>query len=299
MIFTPPRTLGLAVGFGGLALLLGFDALIVAFLPVIPPSPLIFLGVCLILLTFPLIGWIGYRCYGLIRSRYVLSQNALVVEWGGRREVIPTASLVEVRLGAELGEDLRPPLSWPGCVVGQRQLAAWGRVEFLAATDRAGQVAVKYDQGWLVLSPSDAQAFVSVFEQFHAQGPETAIEPESIQPDFWRWSLWQDRWALLLIGVGGLSALVLLGYLSVIVAALPPEMVLHFNAQGEPDRIGAPTGLFILPAIAGLAWLINTGAGAWLYRRAPEQNGAYLLFSATMFVQALVWTATVGILTAG
>ena len=55
-----------------------------------------------------------------------------------------------------------------------------------------------------------------------------------------------------------------------------------------------PTTLLI---IGGVAVLIL--GGLWLHGRETERAGAYLLFSATLFVQALVWAAAIGVLTAG
>ena len=73
----------------------------------------------------------------------------------------------------------------------------------------------------------------------------------------------------------------------------------EWPGQGQPDRFGPPTGLLILPAIAGLTWAVNTLGGAWLHRLETERQAAYLLLGATLFVQALVWVATIGLLTAG
>jgi len=111
--------------------------------------------------------------------------------------------------------------------------------------------------------------------------------------------LWRDRLALALVGLGALSALLLTGYLISVYPQLPPQIALRFSASGQPDRFGAPTGLFILPVIAGLAWVLNTLWGVWLHQRDDERAGAYLLFGATVFVQALVWVAAIGLLTAG
>jgi hypothetical protein len=44
---------------------------------------------------------------------------------------------------------------------------------------------------------------------------------------------------------------------------------------------------------------VNTLGGAWLHRLETERQAAYLLLGATLFVQALVWVATIGLLTAG
>ena len=51
-------------------------------------------------------------------------------------------------------------------------------------------------------------------------------------------------------------------------------------------------------ALAG-DWVLNTLGGLWLHQRDAERAGAYLLFGATVFVQALVWVAAIGLLTAG
>src|SRR2546426_779608 len=64
-------------------------------------------------------------------------------------------------------------------------------------------------------------------------------------------------------------------------------------------RSGPPVGLLILPAIAGLTWIVNPFAGLWLHRNTRERAAAYLLLAATLFVQALVWVATLSLLTAG
>ena len=111
--------------------------------------------------------------------------------------------------------------------------------------------------------------------------------------------LLHDRLALSLMGAGAAGALLLLGYLALISPQLPAQIALHFDARGLPDRFGPPAGLLILPAIAGLTWLVNTLGGLWLHRNPRERAAAYLLLAATLFVQALVWVATLSLLTAG
>jgi hypothetical protein len=111
--------------------------------------------------------------------------------------------------------------------------------------------------------------------------------------------LLRDRLALGLMGAGAAGALLLLGYLALISAQLPAQIALHFDAGGVPDRFGPPAGLLILPAIAGFTWLVNTLGGLWLHRTTNERAAAYVLLAATLFVQALVWVATLSLLTAG
>ena len=300
MIFHPPRSTGLAFGLAGVALLAALDVLLVQLLRTLPLSFLTFILFCLLLASLPVAALLGYRSYALARARYVLSRNALLVEWGGRRLVVPMAMIREARLGADFEGELRPRgIVWPGNLVGRANVAPLGAVEFLAAAEKPALVLVKHPEGWLALSPGDPQVFLSFLTGLQAAGPEDVLELQSEVPAFRRWDLWRDRVALALVALGGLSALALLGYLLLVYPGLPSEIPLHFDAQGQPDSRGAPAGLLILPLMAGLAWAVNTLGGLWLYRRETERAGAYLLFAGAVAVQALVWVATIGLLMAG
>jgi hypothetical protein len=300
MVFYPPRTTGLAIGLAVVLALLGLD---VGFGLVLVNHPLTLAGVLslvLLLASLPVIGLVGYRTYGLWRARYVLSRNAVVVEWGSRRIVLPMALLDEARLGADVPAEVRPRgLTWPGSVFGTGPVEGVGEVEFLAAVEKPGLVLLRHAEAWLAISPTDLPAFMAALDAARAEGPQEEVEPESVIPALQRSLLLRDRLALSLIAVGAAGAVLLLGYLALISPQLPAQIALHFDAQGLPDRFGSPSGLLILPAIAGLTWLVNTLGGVWLHRRPLERPTAYVLLAATLFVQALVWVATISLLTAG
>ena len=301
MVFKPLKFPGLAYGLAAALLLVGAEAGALAILRTAPLSFLAFLALCFLVASLPVLGFVSYRCYGLARARYVLSRNALVVEWGGRRELVPLASIREVRAVTEAAElaSLRPRgFAWPGCMVGKANFPALGLVEFLASANPRGLVLVAYDGRALALSPADPQAFAQTFADLRAEGPSAQIEAESLVPNFQQWGLWRDRLALALIAAGGLGGLGLMGYMLLVYPGLPAEVVLHFNALGQPDRWGAPINLLILPIIAGGTWLVNTLFGLTLWRQARERPMAYLLFAATVFTQALVWTAALGLVAA-
>jgi len=295
MIFKPSKFTGVALGLAALALLAGAEAALLAALrPALSSRPegvafLAFLALCLGLVSLPVIGFVGYRCYGLARARYVLSRNALVVDWGGRRELIPMESIREMRVVTEPGElaALQPRgVSWPGCRVGRADLPALGQVEFLAAAKTPGLVLVGYAGRTLALSPSDPQAFAEAFSRLQAEGPSAQIEPESVVPAFPGSSLWRDRLGFALLVLGGFSGLLLIGFLLL-------------TSPGRASRIGGPLNVFLLPLIVVLTWTINTLLGLWLRRRPSEQPMAYLLWGATLFTQALVWGAALSSTAAG
>lgn len=301
MTFQIPRSLGLSLGLGVIGGVLLLDAVLLVILRAGGWLSLGgFVSFCLLLASVPVLVVAGYRTYALARARYVLSRNALVVEWGGRRLVVPMGQMREARTAADFDSDVLPRgLHWPGNRVGVGVVEPLGPVEFLAATDKPGLVLLRYADQWLALSPEEPQVFLDHLVGFQAEGAEEEVEPEDTQPPFARWDLWHDRLALGLLAAGLASVVLLLGYLALIAPQLPAQIALHFNAQGQPDRFGPPAGLLILPTIAGLAWLGNALAGVWLHRAAPERPAAYLLLGASLFVQALVWVATVGLLTAG
>jgi hypothetical protein len=300
MIFKPSKTTGLAIGLAAAVVLAGLAAGALAYLRAAPFSFLAFLALCWLVVSLPALAFIAYRCYGLARGRYVLSRNALVVEWGWRRELIPMATIGAVRAITEPAAmaALRPHgVNWPGCLVGQAHLPEGGPVEFLATTS-AQLVVIQYGERRLALSPADPQAFVQAFSDLQAEGPSAVIEPESLAPDFPRWSLWQDQLALGLIAAGAASVVILWGYLLLVYPSLDPTLGLSLNAQGQFDRTGAPLNLFLLPLIAGATWAVNTLLGLLLRRRTAERPMAYLLFGATLFAQGLAWAAAVGLVAA-
>lgn len=299
MIFLPPKFKGLAFGLSGISLILALDIFLALLVRGTQSAFLIFISVCLMIATGLLLAWLAYRCYSLARARYILSRNALVVDWGTRRDVIPLEWIGEVRVGAEFEGELHPlhprGIHWPGYVVGRGEVASLGVVDFLATTEKSGLVLVQCPEVWLAISPEEPQAFLSDFAEMRAAGPEEKIEPESVSLSFEQWAVWRDRLSLILIGVGGVSVLLLFSYLTLFLSKLPPLVTLHFNAQGLPDRSGSPTRLFILPTAAAVAWVVNSLGGLWLHRAENERTGAYLLFGATLVAQVLAWVALIGL----
>lgn len=287
MVFKPSKFTGVALGLAALALLVGAEVGLLAVLrPALSTRPegvavLAFVALCLGLVSLPLVGFVGLRCYGLARARYVVSRNALVVDWGGRRELIPMEAIRELRVVTEPGElaTLQPRgVSWPGCLVGRADLPALGMVEFLATAKNQGLVLVRYADRTLALSPSDPQAFFEAFSRLQAEGPSAQIEAESVVPAFPGSSLWRDRLGFALLGLGGLSGMLLIGFLLL-------------TAPGRASQSAAPLNVFLLPLIVVLTWTLNTLLGLWLRRRPSEQPMAYLLWGATLFTQGLIWGA--------
>jgi len=300
MLFLPNKRTGLLVGLAALIALGGLDAALLLSVRAVPSAWTMLAGL-LLLASLPIALWLSYGVYGLWHARYIVGRNALVVDWGWRREVIPMARLGAVRVGeAELKAVRAPRWRWPGYVAGEQAQLEDRPIEFWATSAEPAQwVMLGYPGGWLVLSPPDPQTFIEALSFMRAEGAEETIEPESRRSGWLDWPLWSDRVALTLLALTSLSLLALLIYLTALFPTLPPTIALHFDGQGLPNRFGPPEGLFLLPIIGGIVWAVNTVGGLWLHQRAEERTGAYLLLGAALLTQALLWMATLGLLLAG
>ena len=108
----------------------------------------------------------------------------------------------------------------------------------------------------------------------------------------------RDRYLWALVIVALVVNLGLFGYLifefSRVPPVLPPLVPLHFDVNGDPDRIESRDALFSLAQIGLIVIVGNLGLGALMYRR--ERLAAYLLAAMAMVIQLLLWFAAIQIL---
>ena len=97
-----------------------------------------------------------------------------------------------------------------------------------------------------------------------------------------------------MLATGFLAVLALIGLLCFEFPTLPRLVPLHFDAVGNPDRLGPRGQIFIIPLIGLLALLLNGVLGWVAYRY--ERVAGYLLWGGTILIQVLVWAAALGIL---
>ncbi len=323
------------VGGVGLVLLLGLDVVFLLLLPQPPLGFLNFVWGLLFVLSLPPIGLLAYRTYGLAQAAYHLDSDQLVIEWGARREIIPLGAIREALPGRDIERDLRPGgLWWPGCIVGHGDDERLGRIEYLATAPQDQQVFVVTGGEAFALSPEALEEFVEAVragvgsersevggQRLEAGGRPSAVSGqipegeaevagegtgegdgearrESIRPAFEAWEVWHDRWAVGLLTAGALGAAALFAYIMLRLPSLPVTMPLHFTADGlgTPDRTGSPHGLLQLPLIGLLSLLVNGALGGVLHVRAGQRAAAYLLWGCAVFVQVLVWIATLGLM---
>ena len=248
-----------------------------------------------VLFSLGLLGVIGYWLYGLARSGYVLDRNGLVIRWGPAEQTIPAGQIEAVLTGDEIEGCIRfHGGMWPGHCAGYGEVPGVGPTLFYGTVPPRHQIYVVTPGLAYGISPADHESFLASLLERLQMGPTQIVEQSSRQPGFLSWAIWQDRLGLGLLATGFLVLLALLGLLCFQFPALPWLVPLHFDAAGNPGRLGPRGQIFIIPLIGLLALLLNGALGGLAYRR--ERVASYLLWGGAVLVQVLVFLAAIGVL---
>lgn len=305
--------------------------------------PALVLWLVLILSTGAAIG-LGYLLFGYFTLGYDVSDHALAIRWGNRREEIPLAQIVYAGPAAPLLGDRRPSWQWfwPGYYLGTRPTAlgpvhvaatqsvsrqllistasahyaisperpavflerlAQARQALLAEqTGQPARIAGRQqlaEAGWTVefttVSPAPATRAQATGSYPLARPPSGArqVARRAIHSRPLRLFLIEDRVGLSFLALAlGLNLAMIL-YLLVQYDQLPETLVLHWNANGLPDRIGTRRDLWLLPIITAIVTIANIGL-AWL-AETFDRFAARLLLAGTCLVQLVAWVALLSI----
>ncbi len=254
-----------------------------------------FLIVLAVLMSLGLLGLIAYWLVGLGRSLYLLDRNALVIQWGPVEQTIPTRQIVRVLTGKEVeGRIHFYGGFWPGHCVGYGEVPGAGPTLFYGTAMPRHLIYIVTPGLTYGISPADHEGFLEALRERLQMGPTQTVEQSSRLPGILTWSIWRDRLGLALLEIGLLALLALIALLCFRFPTLPLLVPLHFDAAGNPDRIGPRGQMFIIPLIGLLTLALNGALGGLAYRR--ERLISYLLWGGAVLVQMLVWTAALGIL---
>lgn len=241
---------------------------------------------------------LGYWTFGFYTLRYRVDRNGIVITWGVLRQVIPVANIERLAPGTELNPHARiRGFTWPGYYVGTGHDPELGPVLFYATRPRAEQVLVVTPTCTYAISPRDPAAFRLEYELRARLGPTVALTQGTTLSRLARLPLWHDRPLWALVGLTVLVNVLLFGYVSWQHPYLPELLPLHFGIQGQVDRIGERTELFLLPVIGLVVLALNALLGFLIHAR--ERFGTYMLLVAALVVQALLWGATANIILRG
>ena len=257
-------------------------------------------GVFAILLLVSLVFFIPlpvvlYRAYALYNAAYTLERDGLRIRWGLRAEDIPLTDIEWVRPASDLGFHLPlPPLSFPGAILGLRQVEELGEVEFLAS-DSSTLLLIAAPRKVYAISPEDTRGFLRSFQNAIEMGSITPLPAYSAEPAAFARRVWDDRVARGFL-IAGLVLTV--GLLLLVSLAIPgrTEVTLGYNAQGQPLEPVPSQQLLLLPVLGIFAYVINLFIGLFFYRREAERTVAFVLWISSAVTPLLLILATLLIL---
>ena len=293
MTFKPLRSRQGWYGLLSCLVLLAVDALLLRFLLSMPISGTSFILALLVLLSLPLLLYLAYRTWGCFSLEYRVDRDGVTIVWGPMRRAVPMGQIERiVRRGLPSETPRRWP--WPGPYAATRSESSLGQLLSYATRPPAEQLLLVTPRMVYGISPADQERFLEALQERHLMGPARTLPTEPTWPRLWRWRFWQDRVGQGLLLAGLLLCLALFGFLAFRFPALPESVPLHFDAAGQPDRIGPRQGLFLLPLIGLLAWGINAVWGGVIYRR--QRLAAYLLWGGAIAVQVIAGLALWGLI---
>ena len=257
----------------------------------LPRTLVTFFVITLALLMLAAIGWLAYHTFALSNTDYALDRNAFVIRHGPVREIIPMGNVQRVIAASDIAAGLkhfRVPL--PGWWVGHGYHPELGKITFYANSPLDQQVIIVTADENYAISPRNRDEFLEAFRVRFQMGPTQTVQQVRLIPPILRLPLWSDRVAisLILIAIALNAFMFAVGFARY--PALSGQVILHFNAQGVPDRFGIPDQVFGPAVIAVQLLIINFFISLAVYLRG-DKLAAYLTSGGTILVQALFLVA--------
>lgn len=101
--------------------------------------------------------------------------------------------------------------------------------------------------------------------------------------------LLRDGLAVALLITATIVLIAMVIWFNVNYSAFPDLLPMHFDAQGNPDRIGERSELSVLLIIAAVVYVVNITSGLSLRLLARMVFAPYLLWSGALLVEVLMW----------
>ncbi len=257
-----------------------------------PTDWLRFVLICLVALLAASAALVFYGAWGLLTLQYQIDRNSIRIHCRRSSFVIPLGTIRRVIKSERSASHIQEWWRWPaGFMRAERR--SDGKLLTMLAT-RAMHECVVLDTGstLFALSPAANEQFLSTLQENYRIGSIGVMEESNANTQVFdlQLLLGVDRIArgvLLagLIGVGALFVLLLVRY-----SFLPETLTVRFDRNGIPELVREKSGLFLLPMIGLICWIINGLWGIWMVSR-NQVIGAYLLWSGAVIVQVCLFFA--------
>lgn len=271
-------------------------------------GPFTFLYGLAFALSLVLVFLLAYVAWCALSLQYRLDKENLTLRYAGVRQVIPLSSIEAVYTPGQKIDGALIKVRWrglagmlPGFLAGSGVSPQLGRVLAAATVPANGQVFVVTHDLAFGLSPQRPLAFIDELNSRLSAVHEAIPDPESTNRPHTILGrvltlgagLWSDRLARLLLLGGLLVCTLFFGYMSLVYNGLPNILPLHWNSQGQIDRVGDPQELLRLPVIALGIWLMNTILAALVRQR--ERAATLFLLAGAVAVPFVFAAATLSI----
>ena len=224
------------------------------------------------------------------RLAYSLTESALRIDWLGRTVVVPYAAIQGIYTGQRLsGHAVPRAVRWPGISIGQTRVRGLGRLRFFAtSTNQADLTLVTVENGGVIISARDASEFRAALIEHVERHGEALLGEEHVlwhqkEPVSPPWTAVTDVWLPVCAVLGVVALLIVLAGISVRYDSLPDQVVLHFDANGDPSQIASKSDLLRLPLLGFVCLLVNWLVGVWVHAR--ERVLARVLWLGAVAVQ--------------
>lgn len=291
MTFKPSPYPGRWYGPLAMLALIGLDVVLLRAILAREVDGLSFILALFMLGTVLVIVYLGYRTLGAFTLEYWVDRNAVTLVWGLTRQIVPMGQIERIIVAPQVAP-LDGPAPWHWPVPQRRRIKTdtFGTVNAYSTRPLPEQIVLVTSGENYSVSPLDQGRFLDALQDRFALGPNRVLETELQRPPLWTWPLWRDRAALFLMAAGLLGVLVMFAALTFSYPDLSPDLPMHFDVTGLPDRIAEKSELFTLPIIGLVVWVLNTGLGIWLYRHV-QRGSAYLLWFGALAVQGIAGLA--------
>ena len=239
-----------------------------------------FLG--LIVLSLPLLAYVGYRTWSAFSLRYTIDPDAIRIRWATRHRTIRLDAMQRVVLeGVE--SDLRGRIrNWPASFL-YRVRGADGQSIHLTATLPVSRcLIVETENERFALSPADRDAFLDAVREFH-EGKRTVDSALAARRSLHAFlgGGWQGP---ALLGLGLLLTFLLAAIFMVSFPDLRGQSLLAAGLESDAQAMRSVTGVSLLPLLGAAAWLVNGLLGMLMASRG-QRTGAYMLWGGAIVVQ--------------
>ena len=233
-----------------------------------------------------------YWTWGCSSLRYTIDRNALTINWGGVRQVVPLGSIERILPAGEGESPSIEGVNWVGHHVGKATVEGVGEVLFYSAHRALSEVLyVQTERQTYGLSLPDHVAFAEQLQAHHDRGPLFEARQGVQRFGVSAQTFWLD-------GVARLLALVLLGVFVAVLAYVlrmypdtAQQVSLRFPSIEGVVRVADKSALLDIPRSAAGFLLLDLVLAILVH--GWERMVSYVLLVAGIGVQVMLLVAAI------